>query len=160
MKRTILLCLITFLSVFLKTDFVEAQNINSIVSLGEISYTSEYDRDDDMSGNCADFAPTIRIGGYFILILKIVLPLIIIFKTSISLMKTITKGSPDELNKAAKKMGISLIAGIMIFFIPTIVNVIFGFVDKYNDNKTDDSEICRACILEPLGSTCSSYADM
>ena len=64
---------------------------------------------------------------------KIILPIIIIVKASFDLAKVVTKGDPAEFKNAFKKVGISILAGALIFFVPIIVNVIFDFVP----NKTN-----------------------
>lgn len=121
--------------------------------------STDYNRDDNFSGNCADFARTIRIGGYLVYIVKLLIPIIIIVKASMSFVSVVTNGKPDELKKKASKLVNALIAGILIFFIPTIVNVVFGFISSFNDNITEDSKICNACIFDPFSSDCREYAE-
>jgi len=125
------------------------------------SYDGSFDsnRVDDFTTNCKDFAKTIRMGGYLVFIVKIALPLIMIVKASLSIISVVTSGKSEELLKQAKKFMTSAVAAILIFFIPTIVNVIFSFVAGFNDNMTSDSKICSACIFEPFSSTCTDAID-
>ena len=106
--------------------------------------------------NCADFSNTLRIGGIIILIIKILLPLIIIVKSSIDAFSVTISGDPSELSKKVKKFLISIISAILIFFVPTIVNTIFGIVTNIRnvDESTSDIVICRACLFDPLSDNC------
>lgn len=161
MKKFFTLGFIILLSIFtLYASEVDAKaKISSDMNIMDIDYEFDPDRIDDMSSNCADFAPTIRIGGYLVLVVKIALPLIIIFKTTLNMLSLVTKGDSGELKKNFKKVMLSLIASAVIFFIPTILNVIFGFVSNYNSNITEDSKICSACIFEPFSDTCKNNAE-
>lgn len=154
--------LVLLISAFVMVPLAEAKSISITdgISMMAYSVTTDFDRDDDdFSTNCEDFAHTIRIGGYLVLLVRVLLPIIIIAKSTMSLISVVTNGKPEELQKKAKQLGVSLIAGILIFFVPTIINVIFGFISDYNNGITEDSKICTACIFDPLGSTCSTYAD-
>ncbi len=119
--------------------------------------TFDPNREDLFDGNCHDFAGTIRIGGIILFLVKVILPIIIIVKASMSFVSVVTNGKPDELKKKASKMMVSILAAIIIVFLPTIVYTLFGFIAKYNDNITDDSKVCSACIFDPFGSECSSH---
>lgn len=80
-----------------------------------------------------DILTIMKYVNLFITLAKVFIPLIIIVKTSFDLAKVISKGNAEEFNGAIKKVGISVLAGILIFFAPTIVGVIFDFVP----NKVD-----------------------
>lgn len=141
--------------------YTPTANAKTIQSDGDFLILASTSGDiDDFSTNCQDFAKTIRIGGYLILLVKVLLPLIIIVKSSLNLISVVTNGQPEELKKKSNQMVTSLIAGIIIFFVPTIVYTIFGFVSKYNDGITEDSKICVACVFEPFSTECNTYADV
>lgn len=161
MKKTFMFGLILIVSMFTMwtTEVKASTELSNAISIADMDYTTDYNSYDDMSSNCEDFAPTLRLGGYAIVLVKIGLPLILIAKASISMLSIVTKGDPGELKKQFSKLGVSLIASVIIFFIPTIVNIIFGFVSKYNSNITADSKICSACLFEPFGDTCTNYAE-
>ena len=157
-KITKILFLLIFCFSF-STKVYAFDNLSNNGLLMDIDYSTDYNRDDEMDTNCQDFAPTLKVVGVFIIIAKIALPLIIIIKASMNFFSIVVKGDSSELKKQAQKLGTSLIAAVVIFFVPTIVNTIFGFIDSYNENKTTDSEICRACLFDPYDSSCTSYAD-
>ncbi len=161
MKRFIL-CLVTvifcsFAGLF--TYDIQALNMSDNVLVMD-QYTTEYNKPDDFDTNCHDFAKILRFGGYLIFLVKVLLPIVLIFKASINLVSVVTAGKSDELKKQANKVMISVAAGMVIFFIPTIINVIFGFIADYNDNLTEDSKVCSACVFEPFSDECSSHIDI
>ena len=47
------------------------------------------------------------------------------------------------------------IAGIAIFFIPTIVTVVFNLID--NVANLDGLKECRVCLLDPTSGDCDDY---
>lgn len=159
MKNFVHYFLIFLVAAFVLVPYAEAQTLSFETERNEISSKVFIEKrvDDDFTTNCADFAKGLRIGGYLIYAVKILLPIIIIVKSSIDMLALVTSGSSSELNKQGKKMAWSLIAAIFIFFIPSLLDTIFGFIDSYNDNKTDDSEICAACIFDPFSDDCTKY---
>lgn len=161
MKKVCLSFLIVFLIGTFCTYSVEAKSMDAVGANHMLvdKYKTDYHRDDDFTGNCADFASTIRMGGYVIYLVKIVLPLFIIVKASMNLFSLVANGKPDEFKKQMMKFAYSCAAAIIIFFVPTIVDTIFGFVGRYNTGKTSDTEICVACVFEPFGNTCKTYAE-
>ncbi len=160
MNKFITCFLITIISMFIAIDCVEAKNLSFNDGILVMSdYKTQYDRVDDFSGNCADFANVIRMGGYLLFIVKILIPLIIIVKGSMNFVAVVSDGKPETLKKNFQKILTSIIAGVIIFFIPTIISVIFGFVSRYNANISDDSKVCAACVFEPFSNTCSYYAE-
>lgn len=151
--KKIIICFLLFFTCALTVaplNRVEALEVSH-----EIRLAGNYDNE-QFDSNCKDFSNVLRMGGTIILIVKIALPLIIIVKASLSLMKVVTSGKQDELSKAASKAIYSIVASIIIFFIPTIIYTIFGFVDRFRENETEDSKICSACIFDPYGDLCSS----
>lgn len=161
MKKTVLsFLLVLLISMFIAVP-VEAKKvvINESISVMAYSTTSDYHRDDDFTGNCADFAHTIRMGGYLIFLVKIILPFIIIVKASMNFFSLVLNGKPEEFKKQAMSLAYSCAAAIIIFFVPTILDTIFGFVGGYETGKTNDSEICVACVFDPFSDTCKNAAE-
>lgn len=136
----------------------EDANVNEPYNKPSVSdYASNYHREDDFNHNCLDFVKTIRMGGYLVLFVKIVIPLIIIVKSTINLISTVTKGSQDELKKKAQQVGISLVAGIAIFMIPTLLDAIWSLIPSYDEESNEDSKVCTTCIFKPLSKECDDY---
>lgn len=125
---------------------------------GEIPGTgTNENKKDDFEHNCADFAGAIRIVGVLIFYVKIVLPLVIIAKSSIDIGKVVMSGNSGDFPKQAKKMGISLVSAIIIFFLPTLINTVFSFINGFEENRSTDAEVCAACLFEPFDSSCETH---
>ena len=64
-------------------------------------------------------------------------------------------------DKAIKKSTVTLIkrviAGIAIFFIPTIIQVLFTYIAGFTSDMNDDFMICIDCITSPNKDCDTSY---
>lgn len=80
-----------------------------------------------------DFLRIMLFVNTLLTIAKIILPLAIIVVATLDITKLILEGTPDEFKRQSKKFVNRLISAVIIFFIPTIINVIFGFVDETFD---------------------------
>ena len=90
-----------------------------------------------------------------IFIAKIVLPLIIIIKTTISIGKEVSGFNAPNFKEIFNKFKVSIISAIMIFFVPTTIDLIFNIVDDgYSNNSfaclltVNKSNIENAYIME------------
>ena len=93
--------------------------------------------------------------GYAIFIFKIAIPLVIIVFGMMDFGKAVVAEKDDEIKKNAIKLGRRAIAGVIIFFIPSIVIWLFKTVPSY-DSK--DFGVCEACLLHPNADTCDTAA--
>ena len=85
--------------------------------------------------------------GKILNIFKIVIPLLVITFGMIDLGKAVVASKDDEIKKAAKSLMFRALAGILIFFIPTIVGFCFTLADGFNEDG--DYSICEACVVNP-----------
>ena len=92
---------------------------------------------------CYKTANIWQIIGYVFLILKIIIPLILIILGIIDVFSLLKR----------------IIAGIIIFFIPTIIRVIFSFVAGFNEEIQEDFGNCFDCLTNPNGECDTSYDD-
>ena len=95
---------------------------------------------------CARLKSPLKFIGYILLIVKIIIPLLLIVFGIIDLFKAVTGGKDGEITKSLKTFIFRLIAGIAIFFIPTIISFVFTLVDGFDDVESDYN-ICQKCIL-------------
>ena len=52
------------------------------------------------------------------------------------------------------------IAGVIIFFIPTLIGAIFGLVGEFGEDEYQtEYGICRDCITDPGGTDCQAHVD-
>ena len=104
---------------------------------------------------CTLSSPIWRLVGYFLYIVKVVIPLIIIILEAIDLSKAVVAGKDDAIKKSTSILIKRLILGIVIFFIPTIVSLILNLISEASPIM-EASKGCRACLLDPFKSDCNS----
>ena len=101
---------------------------------------------DSGNGTCSKLKSPLKFIGYILLIVKIIIPLLLIVFGIIDLFKAVTGGKDGEITKSLKTFVFRLIAGVAIFFIPTIISFIFSLVDGF-DSVESEFNICQKCIL-------------
>ncbi len=87
--------------------------------------------------------------GWIFFILKILIPIILIVFGSIDFAKAVLSSKDDEIKKSAKSLVMRAIAGIIIFFIPTILGFIISIFDKTNAYNGTFGD-CTKCMLNPM----------
>ncbi len=105
---------------------------------------------------CQDTAPIFQYIGKFILIIKIVLPIVIIVLGIIELAKAVTSSDDKALQLAIGSLVKRLIMGIAIFFVTTIVSFVFSLVEIAVP-YLEKAEECEACLLHPNDTDCKNY---
>ena len=96
---------------------------------------------------CAQSASIWKLVGNVINIIKIVIPIIIVILAMLDLGKAVMAGEEKEIKEAQKMLLKRIIYGVVIFFVVTIVQVVFGLVGQnLNDS---DSRICWICATRP-----------
>lgn len=106
---------------------------------------------------CADAVGIFRFIGEVIYIIRIVIPLIIILLGTLDLGKAVLAGEDKKIKECQKTFIKRLIYGVAIFFLFTIVEVIFGLLGV-KTNK-GDSKICWDCATKPYNQSCIKYID-
>lgn len=96
--------------------------------------------------------------GYGLFALKIIIPLIIIAFGIIDFSKAVLSSDDKAIKSAAMSLVKRLIAGVAIFFIPTVVTVVFNFLEDFTGGLAGIEE-CRTCLLTPNSETCDDYID-
>ncbi len=105
---------------------------------------------------CSDLWQIWQIIGWVLLVFKIVIPIIIILFGMIDLGKAVVASKDDEIKKSIKSLAMRAVAGVVIFFIPTLVGVVFKLVDGFNAVK-GEYNVCSACVTNP--GDCKSTAE-
>ena len=124
---------------------------------GSTGSNSEFDIDTFCTGTVQGVFTTL---GWVFFFLKILIPIILIVFGSIDFGKAMLSSKDDEIKKSAKTLVMRAIAGIIIFFIPTILSFVVSLFDKDNIyNGTFKN--CTQCMLNPKhefedGTVCSS----
>ena len=77
----------------------------------------------------------------------------------LDLGRAVVAAKDDEIKKATKSLAFRALAGVLIFFIPTIVSVIIGMVSNFSDSGAQaDYNVCRTCLTNPYDGECDSYS--
>lgn len=113
-----------------------------------------FDTDNFCSGSVLNIFTAI---GWVIQVIKIAIPLILIIFGSIDFGKAIIASKDDEVKKAGKSLVMRVIAGVIIFFIPTIVNFVITLIGGEDIYNGSDFGACTECMLNP--SSCGEGAD-
>ena len=98
---------------------------------------------------CSETKDVWSVVGKILGVFKIVIPLLIIIFGMIDLGKAVVASKDDEVKKAAKQLGMRILAGVVIFFIPTIVGFAFSLADVFD--QEGDYSVCRDCITSSSG---------
>jgi len=107
---------------------------------------------------CNEAAEILQFIGWILYIFKIAIPLLLIVWGSIDLGKAVVAQKEDEIKQATQILVKRAIFGVVIFFLPTIVGLIFNLIGQFSDVK-DSYEVCRACIVSPGGDDCRPSND-
>ncbi len=113
--------------------------INSIPQWEETTATST-------AGFCSETIQVFNVIGHVVMILKVLVPLIIIVLGIIDLSKAVISNDDKAISKSAGSLVKRFIAGVVIFFIPTIVTVIFDMLELVN--VKGDFNTCLTCITD------------
>ena len=95
--------------------------------------------------------------GYFLQVLRYLIPFIIIVLGIISFSKVVISNDEKDLGKAVTSLIKSFVASLIIIFIPTIVTAILDYlkITKGIENEENTSfGICTRCLFDPSDDEC------
>ena len=92
--------------------------------------------------------------GWVFWFAKILIPIVLIVLGSIDVGKAVIASKDDEIKKSAKTLVIRVIAGIIIFFIPTLLNLVVDLINGGDIYNGEDFGTCTHCVLEPTDPNC------
>ena len=96
-----------------------------------------------------------QIIGMIINVVKILVPIIIVVLGMVDFGKAVIANDDKAISKSASSLIRRLIAGIIIFFIPTIVFALLNLAGVSDENNKSGSFVeCTKCMLKP-GSECN-----
>lgn len=119
---------------------------------------------DGIQNLCSGTHQILELIGWVLTVFKIAIPLLIIALGLIDLGKAAVSSKPEEIKKTATSLLWRIVGGIIIFFIPMIVMLIFGWISGWgsavdnlgcysrNANGTceiKEWDICYDCITSP-----------
>ncbi len=132
MKKVLLLILFGSLFLIENVNALEIGNLGGI-ALGAVNF-------------CTKLKSPLKFIGYIVFIVKIIVPILLLIFGIIDLFKAVTGGKDGEIMKSVKSFAFRVIAGVLIFFVPTIISFVFSLVDGF-DEVTSDYNVCQTCIL-------------
>lgn len=125
-------------------DDIEEETEKNNATASKLEYNLE------IPGYCsnAQVARTLKFIGILLFIAKIFVPALIILMGSVDFAQAMLSGKSDEIPKRLPILIKRFIAGLIIFFIPTIMDFMFSVLDGYSESINRYSD-CRTCILNP-----------
>ncbi len=92
----------------------------------------------------------LKVIGYIIYIAKIVIPLLLIILGSIDFGKAVLSSDDKAMKDAGGTLLRRFIAAVIIFLLPTILNLLLGLVDNIESFDSDGNfKNCTNCIFNP-----------
>lgn len=100
----------------------------------------------------------LKIFGYVLMIMKFTVPLLIIGFGIFDLYKSVVDKDEKSLSKQIKMIGIRLICGLIVFFLPTII---YAFLDGIDNSGTKEKgyKTCAECVLKPTTNNLCTIAE-
>ena len=103
-----------------------------------------------MSSLCTEASSILGFAGWILTFFKIAIPLLIIGLGMFDFGKAVVASKDDEIKKSAKTLMYRAIAGVVIFFVPSLVVWLFGTINDFNEaKKVTNFDKCKECILTP-----------
>ena len=65
------------------------------------------------------------------------------------LFKSVVDKDEKSFGKQIKQLIIRIVAGLIVFFIPNIINAAFSLSDRFGIIEDDKYATCRSCVLDP-----------
>ncbi len=95
-----------------------------------------------------------RAVGYIFFMLKIIIPVVIMIFGFIDFGKAVIASKDDEIKKSAKTLAFRAIAGIIIFFIPAIINFAVTLIGGEDVYRGSEFGACTECLIDPNTAAC------
>lgn len=110
----------------------------------------------DYNSICSDknIKKGVRIIGIVLYIIKILVPLIIIVLGMIDFAKAVISSDDNALKKSTSSLIKRCIAGVIVFFIPSIIMAALGLLEITNGIEDDTNTqfgMCTKCLFDPFG---------
>lgn len=102
----------------------------------------------DIAGFCTNAGAVLQFVGYALTIVKVAIPIIIIIYGIMDFGKAVVASKDEEIKTSAKRLLWRAVAGVIIFFIPSIVLWLFDTISQYTAGK-GGFDNCQKCILTP-----------
>ena len=125
---------------------IEQEKSTTWVTVKDESNNTSSDNGTSKQSTCVRLKEPLKFIGNIVLIVKIFIPIILIFLGAMDLFKAVTAGKDDELKKSLRIFALRCVAGIAIFFLPTIISFVFSLVSSWASLKGDFNQ-CQKYVL-------------
>lgn len=95
---------------------------------------------------CTDMSKTLQLVGFFLVVVKIVVPLLIVIMATMDFYKIVMSGKESDFKKEALVLCKRVLMGLFVFLMPTIVNLAVNTLDN---NPNADYKVCVDCLTKP-----------
>lgn len=95
---------------------------------------------------CTDMSKTLQLVGFFLVVVKIVVPLLVVIMGSLDFYHIVMSGKDSDLKKEALILGKRVLMGVIVFLMPSIVNLAVNTLDN---NPNADYKVCVDCLTKP-----------
>lgn len=128
--------------------------IVAIFAFGWVYAGNLYDNDYVGQNFCSEKGTiaAINVVAWIILIAKIAIPFVIIFFGTFDIVKMVINGDTGTMSKKFKSLGLRVVLGVFIFFLPAIIKSVLGYLLPADYNN------CAKCFFQP-GSCQGSVLD-
>lgn len=112
---------------------------------------------------CQGLSPILQIIGQILNLFKIFLPLILIVLGIFDIGKAVISSKSDDVKKNMKNFFKKILVCLVVFFIPSLCIIVFGFVGGFNDirdNSGIDFDVCYSCMFNPNASECTDAVEI
>lgn len=101
----------------------------------------------DLSEICTESGvlKAMRFIGYLLYIAKVLVPVVLIIMGSLDFGKAVMASNQDAIKKSTSAFISRIIAGVLIFLLPTMVNFVFSLLPS----SVSDYSACRTCLFHP-----------
>ena len=104
----------------------------------------------DISSFCGEMKGIVQLIGYVLLVVKVAIPLLIIALGIFDFGKAVVAEKEDEIKKQTKRLIMRVVAGIVIFLVPSIIMWVFGALGEYETLEDQAGfDTCKSCFIEP-----------
>ena len=103
----------------------------------------------DLGTFCTETSQILGFVGWVLTIVKISMPLLIIGYGVMDLGKAVVSSKEDEIKTATKRLLWRAVAGVAIFFVPSLVLWLFGTISDFYEAYNKGFDTCETCLLKP-----------
>ena len=95
---------------------------------------------------CTRLKEPLRFVGHIVLVFKIIIPIVLLVLGAMDFFRAVTSSKEDDIKKSARSFAFRAISAVVIFFLPTLISVLFSFVDSWAGIR-GDFNACQKCVL-------------